>query len=575
MKQSMCKPLFLHVASALMFASPLHVIAQYGPQHDTGTSGELQQGIEAALPEIAKADTSTPTLHPVSSCESLAALALPYTTITLAREETSGSINVAVPPAFTPRVIANLPPFCRVAGVIKPTSQSNIQFEVWMPLLNWNGRFAGTGNGTTAGSIIYEPILSLTDSLAVQLRRGYAVANSDMGHPAGADPAKFAYDFPEQLIDFAYRATHEMTVKGKEITTAFYGVEPRRSYWYGCSTGGRQGLVEATRYPDDYDGIVAGSPTLDHFGALAYNLDTAIRVQKSASYNLPAAKTSLLANAVLAACDSLDGLADGLIDDPRACNYDLKQLLCAPGQDTNTCLSAEQVESANAMYSGLIGPTTGDVVYPGHERGSETLWAPGFTVGPVSPTALAVSWARWVVFRDPSWDWQSFDFRIPADFAQYFATNTVLTALLNPSSNLHPFKEGHSKIIQYHGWADNNPVAPRLSIEYYDEAAALANEGLEEKKPYKQIQKWHRLYMAPGMSHCYNAAAKGPNIFDTMTAIEDWVEKEIAPDRIIASHKTGSIVDRTRPLCPYPAVARWTGIGSIDDAANFECVEPD
>jgi feruloyl esterase len=396
-----------------------------------------------------------------------------------------------------------------------------------------------------------------------------------MGHAAGTDPAKFAYDFPEQLIDFAYRATHEMTVNGKAITEAFYGTKPRRSYWYGCSTGGRQGLVEATRYPDDYDGIVAGSPTLDPPGASAYGLDLAIRVQKNLAYNIPAVKASLLANAVLAACDSLDGLADGLIDDPRACHYEPEQLLCATGQDTNTCLTAEQVESANAGYNGLINPMTGEVVYPGHERGSEALWPANFTIGPVSPTALAISWARWIVFGYPTWDWQSFDFRVPSDFNQYFATDAFLTAILSPSSDLRAFKEGHSKIIQYHGWADHNPVPPRLSIAYYDEAAALANNAEETKKPYKKIQKWHRLYMAPGMSHCYNAAAKGPNIFDMMTAIEDWVEKEIEPDRIIASHKIGTVVDRTRPLCPYPSMARWTGVGSIDDAANFNCVEPD
>jgi feruloyl esterase len=231
-------------------------------------------------------------------CASLAGLTLPDTTLTLAQEVTTGTLTVAVPPAFVPRTINGLPPFCRVAGVIKPTSDSNIQFEVWLPLVNWNGRFAGVGNGTTAGSIIYAPIGTLTDSLAVQLNRGYAVANSDMGHPADVDPSRFGFDHPEQLVDFGTRATHELTLKGKALTRAFYGMDPTHSYWYGCSTGGRQGLMEAQRFPDDYDGIVAGSPANNYTAALATMLDNTIRIQKDPVANLSQDKADLLAHAV-------------------------------------------------------------------------------------------------------------------------------------------------------------------------------------------------------------------------------------------------------------------------------------
>jgi len=495
-------------------------------------------------------------------CSSLAALGLPDTTITLAQEVTAGTVTVAVPPAFTPRIIGGLPPFCRVAGVIKPTSDSNISFEVWLPLANWNGRFAGTGNGTTAGSIIYGPIGTLTDSLAVELQRGYAVANSDMGHPAATDSARFAYDHPEQLVDFGWRATHELTVKGKAITTAFYGRPPNFSYWYGCSTGGRSALMEAQRFPDDYDGIVAGSPTISHTLADAASLDVRFRVQRDVVNNLSPSKVNLLEQAVLAACDAKDGLVDGLINDPRKCAFDPGALQCPAGQDSNACLTAAQVESARLMYRGLVNPTTGEVVYPGHELGSELQW-PTFTVGPVTgPT----SWARWVVFRDPNWDGANFDFRNTLDFDAYMANSASVIPLVDATdANMQAFRARGGKLIHYHGWADNNPIAPRQSINYFNSVASYFGQ-----KP----DDFYRLFMAPGMTHCFSPLARGPNVFDMITAIEDWVEKGIAPARILASHVTNGVVDRTRPLCSYPDVSRWTGAGSIDDASNFVCTPP-
>jgi len=214
------------------------------------------------------------------------------------------------------------------------------------------------------------------------------------------------------------------------------------------------------------------------------------------------------------------------------------------------------------MYSGLINPTTGEVRYFGRERGSELQWSV-FTVGPVNPISAA-SWAKWVVFGDPAWDWKSFDFRVPSDFDSYFKNDADLQAVVSPTTDLDAFRQRGGKVIQYHGWADNNPIPPRRSILYYENVvSSFGNE----------TQNFHRLFMAPGMTHCYSAAAEGPNIFDMMTAIEDWVEKGTAPDRIVAAHRTGTVVDRTRPLCPYPSVARWTGVGSIDDAANFVCTE--
>jgi feruloyl esterase len=230
------------------------------------------------------------------------------------------------------------------------------------------------------------------------------------------------------------------------------------------------------------------------------------------------------------------------------------------------------VESAFAVYNGLFDDWSGELLYHGLERGSEASWAPELT-GPMSNPPRGASWAKWALFKDPLWSWSLFDFRYGYDLNAYFTRNGASASLLNPGVDLRDFYARGGKIIQYHGWADNDMAPPRLTLAYYDQATALANDGHLPPGAYTNLQPSHRLFMAPGMSHCYDPAAKGPNTFDMMTAIEDWVEKGIAPDRIVASHMTGGVVDRARPLCPYPAVARWTGRGSIDDAANFVCAE--
>jgi feruloyl esterase len=499
-------------------------------------------------------------------CGSLVSLLLPDTTITLAEEVTGGSITVASPPAFAPQTISDLPPFCRVAGTIKSTPDSNILFEVWMPLANWNGRFAGVGNGRLAGTITYAPAGTLIDSLKTQLSRGYAVASTDTGHAAERDAAKFAFGHPEKLVDFASRSVHEMTVKGKAVTHAFYGKPPNFSYWYGCSTGGAQGLMEAQRFPDDYDGIVAGAPANKRTRLSATLLDIGINVQQDPARSLSKAKLALLGKAVITACDLDDGVGDGILEDPRRCTFDPGELQCVVGQDSATCLSAAQVDSARHLYAGFKDPTTGAQLYPGLERGSEVFWT---TNGGFGDQVTLTSYYRWLVFGDPNWDWRTFDFADPLDFQVFRESEPELAPVLNSTDpDLRPFEQRGGKLIQYHGWADEQP-ASQNSIDYFESVVALRGGDSDHERATEATQEYYRLFMVPGMTHC--SGGPGPNTFDMIAAIEEWVENGLAPKRIIASHPTQGGIDWTRPLCVYPKISKYKGHGDTDDAANFIC----
>jgi len=266
--------------------------------------------------------------NPTAACAGLADTQLPNTAIEAAQAITSGSFT---PPGWT-NAITDLPPFCRVTGVIKPTRESNIRFEIWLPLRNWNGRFAGVGNGGWAGDISFS-------ALAQQIRRGYASASTNTGHEAapGVDAARFAFEFPERLIDFAYRAHHETALQGKALVRAFYGKPPEHAYFVGCSSGGYEGLMEAQRFPADYDGIVAGAPANNFTRLMAGDLDWTLAVFKDSASNLPPSTLGVLYRAVLAACDSADGIVDGLLEDPRRCKFDPVDLLCTANQRPEAC----------------------------------------------------------------------------------------------------------------------------------------------------------------------------------------------------------------------------------------------
>jgi len=498
---------------------------------------------------------------PAVACASLADRRLPNTTITAAQAVTSGSFT---PPGST-NAITNLPPFCRVAGVIEPTSDSHILFEVWLPLQNWNGRFAGVGNGGWAGSISF-------GALAEQIRRDYASASTNTGHEAapGVNAARFAFEHPEQLIDFAYRSHHETTLNAKALAHALYGKPPDHSYWIGCSSGGYEGLMEAQRFPADFDGIVAGAPANNWTRLMAGDLDATLAVFKDSASNLPPSALGLLYRAVLAACDRTDGVADGVLEDPRRCRFDPSALRCAANQAPGPCLTSAQVEAARRVYGGVKDPMTGAPLYPGLAPGSEPFWP---NRDPANPFPIPIAHYKWLVFADPNWDWRTFQFTDPAGYQAFRKSESTFAPVLNATDpNLGEFRRRGGKLLQYHGWNDQL-IAPQNSIDYYESVISFFGGDRQDRTgTVREVQSFYRLFMAPGMAHC--GGGPGPNSFDMQTALEQWVERDIAPDDIVATRSTNGVVDRLRPLCPYPKVATYKGNGDTNDAANFVCRDP-
>jgi feruloyl esterase len=493
-------------------------------------------------------------------CDALASLPLPDTTITMAQmvapgefappatrggaPTASGRAGAARGGASAQRPFASLPAFCRVAATLKPTSDSDIRIEVWLPASGWNGKFEAVGNGGWAGTISYP-------AMAEALRRGYATTSTDTGH-TGAN-GTFALGHPEKFVDFAYRSEHEMTVQAKAIVAAFYGNPPRYSYWNGCSTGGRQGLSEAQRFPDDYDGIIAGASANPRTFLNSWQISIAQAALIHPASFISPAKYPIIHQAVLAACDALDGVKDGLINDPTQCRFDPKALECT-GADDSSCFSTGQVEAARRIMSPLRSKN-GAEIFPGFEPGTELAWA-GLVGGP-EPVATALDQFRYVVFKDAGWDWRTFD--LDRDLARANEVDHGTINAINP--DLSKFTAHGGKLLMYHGWSDGS-VAPRASVNYY--TSVVKAMGGDAK-----TSGWVRLFMVPGMGHC--GGGEGPNTFDMVGALEQWVEKGQAPAKIVASHTTNGVVDRTRPLCPYPQLATYKGAGSIDEAANFVC----
>jgi feruloyl esterase len=495
---------------------------------------------------------------PATRCASLAEQKLPQTTITAAQAVTAGSFT---PPGAT-NPIGNLPPFCRVTGIIAPTSESQILFEVWMPLENWNGKFSGVGNGGWAGVISFGP-------LADQLRRGYAAASTNTGHEAagGLNMARFAFEKPEQLIDFAYRSHHELALKAKAIPEAFYTKPPERSYFIGCSSGGYEGLMEAQRFPTDYDGIVAGMPANNWTRLMAGDFDATLAIFKNSVNNLPPAALGVLHRAALASCDGRDGVTDGVLEDPRRCTFDPGALTCKANQEASTCLTPAQVDAARRVYGGLKDPTTGAQLYPGLVPGSEQGW-PNRDIA--NPFPIPIAHYKWLVFADANWDWKTFDFSDPADYQAHRTAEAKFAPILNATDpNLKAFRERGGKLLQYHGWNDQL-ITPLNSIDYYESVLGFFGAGSKDRsKVIADVQSFYRLFMAPGMAHC--GGGSGPNTFDMQAVLEQWVERGVAPDRIVATRAINGVIDRLRPLCPYPQVAVYSGKGDTNDAANFSC----
>jgi Tannase and feruloyl esterase len=437
-----------------------------------------------------------------------------------------------------------LPSFCRVQATSRPSSDSDIKIEVWLPESGWNGKFQGVGNGGWAGTIGYP-------ALATALAAGYATASTDTGHVGNT--AAFALGHPEKLVDMGYRAIHEMTVQGKAITDAFYGSGPKLAFFNGCSLGGRQAITEAERYPADYNGIVAGASAIYnmqiHVARIALN---AIAHRTPDSY-VPPEKYAAVHTAVLDACDALDGVKDGVLEDPLRCHFDPKVLECK-GADSPSCLTPPQVETMRLLYSPVKMGKAG-ALSPLLQPGTELGWA--ILAGP-APVGTALEPMRYIVFKDPQWDMKKFNAATDFDLALKADSENILS-LTDP--NLKPYFDRGGKLLMYHGWQDPQ-VPAQNSVKFFGDV--LKTTGLSHAG--SSIQ----LYMVPGMNHCQGGP--GTDTFDKMGAIESFVATGKAPATIVASHLAAGKVDRTRPLCPFGHVAKWKGTGSTDDAANFACV---
>jgi feruloyl esterase len=434
----------------------------------------------------------------------------------------------AAPPAL-------IPEHCRVQLVLRPTSDSLINMELWLPPAEkWNGKFMGVGNGGFAGSI-----QGLANDMPQALRLGYATAGTDTGHqePGGA----WAIGHPEKMIDFAYRSTHEMTVKSKQIVKAFYDRSAQYSYFKGCSTGGRMALMEAQRYPDDYDGIIAGSLANRHIHMWTAGVARSIELSRHPEGNLTAEKAALVNQLVMNTCDTLK---EGFLNNPRQCKVDFSRLQCGAGQDDNTCLTAAQLKTVDTFYGGLKN-SKGELIFSGQALGNPigalrgTNQSPGGTFDIVR-----------IAFNDPNLDWQKFD--LDRDMPLIDKAIGYVDAV-NP--DLSRFKASGGKLLLSHGWSDTG-ITPETTVWYYESVL---------NKMGKNQNNWMRLFMVPGMGHC--GGGPGVNTFDSIGTLEKWVEKGIAPDQIMGTGAQGL----TRPLCPYPQYAEYKGSGNLKDAANWAC----
>ena len=477
--------------------------------------------------------------------------------------------NVSILSAETMAAADGVPEHCRVSGVIAP----EIRFEVNLPAA-WNRRFYMNGNGGFAGeSPDFPPRAALR---ANALRHGFVSATTNTGHDAAQEPlASFALGNPQKVIDYAFRAVHLTATTAKRLAARYYGRPVAYSYWDGCSTGGRQGLIEAQRFPADFDGIIAGAPVLNFVDTMVVALWNA-KALDAAPISLE--KLKVVADAVYAKCDAADGLADGVIDDPRRCDFDPARDLpkCAAGQDAASCVTEAQAGALKKIYEGVI--SDGKPYFPGQPIGAEKIGIPlfpppqplsgwdlwlvgrggGLFGGKSLQLAYGESFMRHMAFQkaDPSYDWKSFDFdKDPARLAE-------IRRLLNAADpDLTLFRKRGGKLLMYFGWADT-ALTPFMAIDYYEKAVAANGPDTTD---------FVRLFMVPGMFHCRGGF--GTDRLDAMTALINWVENGAAPQSIPAARVEQGQVKRTRPLGPYPQVARYNGSGSIDDAANFTCKE--
>jgi|RhiMethySRZTD1v2_1073278.scaffolds.fasta_scaffold12049_8 feruloyl esterase len=448
--------------------------------------------------------------------------------------------------ANQPSPYAALPAFCRVAATLTPSSDSDIRIEVWLPdSATWNGKFQAVGNGGWAGTIAYP-------AMAGALAAGYATTSTDTGHVGNT--AAFALGHPEKVIDVGYRAVHEMTVQAKAIINGYYNSAPKYSYFNGCSLGGRQGITEAQRYPADYDGIVAGAVAwggMDRYVGVIMNESAMLKT--SGAY-IPPEKYPAIHDAALQACDGLDGVKDGILENPLACRFDPKVLQCKAGGDTVSCLTAAQVQTAKMIYAPAKDAKTGKVLTGGLMPGTELQWG---TLYSPNGYGNAIEAMKYIAMKDPNWELAQFTASTDVEKARKADPDGILKS---DNPNIKAFFDRGGKLLMYQGFADPQ-VTSDNAIRYHE----MVLEKVGKQAEGKSIE----LFMIPGMYHCQGGP--GTDTWDKAAVLDAWVTTGKPPNRIVASHLTEGKVDRTRPLCPFPKVAKWNGSGSADDAANFSC----
>lgn len=542
-------------AQAMFTQKTLLAAAALGILTMVACSATTQNASEPTRPTIATVATNTPPLE--AACIALLTEpSIPDTAIT--------TTQVVTGPFKSAGQTLAVPKFCRVVGQIKP----QVNFELWLPLEGWNGKYQGVGNGGMAGRIRYP-------SLAAALNRGYATAATDTGHAAGAIPfdASWGMGRPDLIEDFGHRGLHVTTVASKKITELFYGRAPEHAYYVGCSKGGQQGLMEVQRYPNDFDGVIAGNPANDwtRFYAGSHLWYSQALLSDPESF-IPPAKLPLLGNAVNAACDGLDGILDGILQDPRQCQFDPTTLTCPTNEDGANCLTAKQIKAVSQIWSGVQN-TAGQQIFPGLVPGGEAspggwgLWVTGDKPFTSLHWRGGEGFFRYFVFEDKDWDFRTFDYDRDLDFA----LAKVGAAVDAADTNLQSFRDAGGKLIVYHGWSDAD-ISPLGSIEYFQKVVATMTPGGDPKAALAETQAFYRLFMVPGMGHCLGGP--GTDQFDALTALERWVELGIAPTKIIASKVEANAVTMTRPLCAYPEQAIWDGVGDTNAESSFRCDVP-
>jgi len=509
-----------------------------------------------------------------SPCAHLAQLQIPATTITLAQLVPAGTFS-GPPAAFSGTDLTpfykSLPAFCRVVAEAKPTPDSDIKLEVWLPVSGWNEKLQGIGNGGFAGIIDYYQI-------GAAMKKGYASTATDAGHAGSPGDAAWAMGHPEKVVDFGHRGIHEMTRVAKILIQSFYGSAPRHSYFAGCSDGGREALMEAQRYPTDYDGILAGAPSNNWVPLLSAAVTNTLALTVDPASFIPQSKIPVIASAVLAQCDDLDGVRDGILNDPRQCHFDPASIQCKAGDDESKCLTAPQATALKKIYGGLLD-SQGRSLFPGFLPGAEEgpggwgLWITGPAPGRSLIAFLGANFYTYMVYEKTDWNYRTFT----VESGMKAAADKTAAALNATDPNLTPFRSAGGKLIMYQGWQD--PAIPAVStVNYYDSVVSTMGQPTTDS--------FVRLYMLPGVQHC--GGGPGPSGFGAVGdwlspddpqhnarfALEQWVEKGTAPGAIIATKPAADPKQppkMTRPLCAYPEAAKYKGSGDTNAATNFVC----